>query len=246
MKKLTSSEIISKLRLAGYRVQIRHDRAYREVWVDASSTCKVLELQLNSKGGTTVVSITNLEGDIFCGMADCRSDESYSKKMGVSVALGRAIKSMGFRRSVVYHLPSVSAIRKLHQASGLGRLSVLDTYELDTIDQVNPDAAKSVPLQNPCPAARVERIVRFPAIDCDLTASSSAIEDLDETANHLENMRIREELHDTILLSQEIVPEDISRYPSDHVTIVPLGFGIPEQQDHETQFVEDDLSTYLM
>lgn len=55
-----------------------------------------------------------------------------------------------------------------------------------------------------------------------------------------------EELYDTILLSQEIVPEDISGYPSDRVTVAPLGFGIPEQRDHETQFAEDDLSTYLM
>jgi hypothetical protein len=132
--KLTSSEIISKLRRAGYRVQIRHDRIHRESWVNASSTCKVLELQLSPNGGTTVVSITNLDGDIFCGMSDCRSDESYCKKKGVTVALGRAIKSMGFRHSLIYHLPSALTIRKLNQASGLGRMSVLDTYELDTIN----------------------------------------------------------------------------------------------------------------
>jgi hypothetical protein len=138
-KKLTSSEIISKLRLAGYQVRIRHERAYREVWVNASSTCKVLELQLDPMGGTTIVCISNPEGDVTCGMAGCRSDESYCKKFGVEVALGRAIKSMGLKRAI-HTLPVVKHSKVLSQTTGLGRLS-LSCYPdyKEELDRINAE-----------------------------------------------------------------------------------------------------------
>lgn len=92
MKRLwKNSNIVEGLRKSGKKVSIKHARIYKEVWVDASSTCRVLEEQISPKGGSTVVEIVYPDGRTSTGIANCRNNEPFDKKLGVAIALKRAL-----------------------------------------------------------------------------------------------------------------------------------------------------------
>lgn len=94
MKRLwKNSRIVEGLRQSGKKVSIKHARIYKEVWVDASSTCKVLEEQISPKGGSTVVEIVYPDGRKSTGIANCRANEPFDKKLGVAIALKRALNA---------------------------------------------------------------------------------------------------------------------------------------------------------
>ena len=95
MKRLwKNSKIIESLRKSSNKVSIKHARIYKEIWVDASSTCRVLEEQISPKGGSTVVEIVYPDGRKSTGVANCRNNEPFDKKLGVAIALKRALNTV--------------------------------------------------------------------------------------------------------------------------------------------------------
>jgi len=71
------------LRMVGYKVRVLHCRRDDE---------RVLG-GFHPKGGETVIQITTPDGQELEGRAKCSNKELYNKRVGVQVALGRAMYS---------------------------------------------------------------------------------------------------------------------------------------------------------
>lgn len=76
LKELT----VEELRKNGYKVRVHHHR-------------KVVTSAVAARGGKTVVEVTTPDGVTFVGISRCSRKENFNKKMGVRIALGRALKS---------------------------------------------------------------------------------------------------------------------------------------------------------
>lgn len=72
---------IEELRKAGYKIRVHHHR-------------KVCAAGINARGGKTVVEVTTPDGTTLVGMSRCSRKENFKKRMGVQIALGRAMKSL--------------------------------------------------------------------------------------------------------------------------------------------------------
>ena len=72
---------VRELRQSGNKVRVLHTR---NSLPDGTVSCK---------GGITVVEITTKEGTDLSGCARCRDDERFDRKMGVKIAVGRALAS---------------------------------------------------------------------------------------------------------------------------------------------------------
>lgn len=72
---------VHDLRKAGYKVRVLHFRVHDD---------RVLG-DVHPKGGETVIQITTPDGMNLEGRARCSEKELYNKRVGVQVALGRAL-----------------------------------------------------------------------------------------------------------------------------------------------------------
>jgi hypothetical protein len=88
---------INQLRDAGYKVRVHHLRKYRSI--SESLTRHQFEVQYQSSyaawilpnGGSTVVELTTPDGVEVSGTAVCSEKDQYNRKLGLKIALGRAI-----------------------------------------------------------------------------------------------------------------------------------------------------------
>jgi hypothetical protein len=71
---------VKELRQAGYQVFVRHGRPTDE-----------LNKHFLPKGGMTLVTIQKGD-DVFTGSATCSDHDPYNRKLGLTIALGRALK----------------------------------------------------------------------------------------------------------------------------------------------------------
>lgn len=72
---------VKSLRQSGFKVRVLHRRNLLQ---DGTPSCK---------GGSTTVEITTPEGKDVSGTAKCRQDERFDRKLGVKIALGRALSA---------------------------------------------------------------------------------------------------------------------------------------------------------
>lgn len=80
---------VQELRQSGYRVRVIHRRNYTERETFGGTTEVISE-----KGGSTQVDITTPDGVNTTGYANCCSIDNYNRKIGVLIALGRALKEL--------------------------------------------------------------------------------------------------------------------------------------------------------
>jgi|LakMenE01Jun11ns_1017448.scaffolds.fasta_scaffold9928910_6 hypothetical protein len=85
-------QTVENLRKSGWKVRVLH---YRN---DESCEGKVKsshskEYKINPKGGKTVVILDSPFGEHFEGLAICNAGDLYNKKIGVKIAIGRALFS---------------------------------------------------------------------------------------------------------------------------------------------------------
>jgi hypothetical protein len=73
---------VKQLRQSGYKVRVLHTRKYKEME------------QLLAKGGTTTIEITTPDGKNVIGVANCADTDSYNKRLGVRIAVGRALSQL--------------------------------------------------------------------------------------------------------------------------------------------------------
>lgn len=72
---------VDDLRDLGYKVRVMH---FRE---RDNNGCYL------TKGGRTVVTITDNDGHTSQGVARCSDKDGFNKKLGVKIAIGRALRS---------------------------------------------------------------------------------------------------------------------------------------------------------
>lgn len=76
----------------GTRYRVRHERRYA-FGITRSAAMNPPPL---AKGGRTVVQIIDESGAVVVeAEARCRSNENYNRRLGRTIALGRALKKMG-------------------------------------------------------------------------------------------------------------------------------------------------------
>ena len=90
---------VQELRSNGYKVRVSHFRrvgkklmsrrdfeesGFGDVWGDV----------IQPFGGMTLIEVTDPNGITVESKALCQSEENYNKRIGVSIALGRALKRL--------------------------------------------------------------------------------------------------------------------------------------------------------
>lgn len=82
---------IKTLRQRGYKVRVIHDRKYTKDNVFFG----VQHKRISPRGGLTTIELTTPDKKItVSGKAKCSIEDNYNKKVGNSIALGRAFKSL--------------------------------------------------------------------------------------------------------------------------------------------------------
>ena len=81
--------MIEQLRKDGYKVRVIHNRK-----IDFSDFPKTT-IKF-PQGGVTRVEVRTPDGKELVGEAVCHPEENYNKKLGVKIALGRALKGETF------------------------------------------------------------------------------------------------------------------------------------------------------
>ncbi len=90
---------VKELRRQGCKVRINHLRYYDRYNGDPINkhTAELLKLggdfkKVKPRGGITKVEIDFPTGDSVVGEAVCSKEDNYDKKLGIQIALGRALK----------------------------------------------------------------------------------------------------------------------------------------------------------
>ena len=80
---------VAGLRRTGYKVRVNHYRYY------GNKLLQKFEVQYgsqpNSRGGMTAIEITTPENWKLSGYAECSEKDAYNRKLGVKIALNRAM-----------------------------------------------------------------------------------------------------------------------------------------------------------
>ena len=84
---------IEQLRHNGYKVKVLHHRLYNgsHKWQVGNNNNCYGPIDPDAKGGSTHIIIDSPNGEHFEGIAICSRKENYNKKIGVRIALGRAL-----------------------------------------------------------------------------------------------------------------------------------------------------------
>ena len=80
---------IASLRRSGYKVRVLHTRNYKKV----QKIGGVFE-ELSANGGLTRIEITTPKGEDVWGEAVCSKEDNWNRKLGNSIALGRALQKI--------------------------------------------------------------------------------------------------------------------------------------------------------
>lgn len=86
---------VKELRAAGFKVRVSHKRRANNngTIVFDNKRCLKPETVLHT-GGNTTVEITAPNGATTSGYAECSLKDSFCRKTGLSVAMGRALKQL--------------------------------------------------------------------------------------------------------------------------------------------------------
>jgi len=76
---------VEELRNNGYKVRVHHHRKMTRT-LDGSSMVAC------ARGGRTVIEVTTPDGTNLVGSSRCSRKENFNKRLGVKIALGRALK----------------------------------------------------------------------------------------------------------------------------------------------------------
>ena len=82
---------VQNLRKMGYKVKVWHERNYIE-----KETFGGMQCEFDPHGGMTEVEVYDFDAQqSYVGQAWCSDRDNYCRKLGVRIALGRALKKMG-------------------------------------------------------------------------------------------------------------------------------------------------------
>lgn len=83
-------QTVYELRKSGYKVRVSHQRYYANYLLARHKAGKLIN-HLTAKGGMTLVELTSPTGINVLGCARCSKKDNFNRKMGLNVALGRAL-----------------------------------------------------------------------------------------------------------------------------------------------------------
>ena len=88
---------VHELRKTGYQVNVIHDREDCRYSIHLTKSIDGYPEHRQIIQGTTTVNIVppGPVGQVVFGTAYCRLDDQFSRKQGLRIALGRALKYMG-------------------------------------------------------------------------------------------------------------------------------------------------------
>ncbi len=82
---------VQNLRKMGYKVKVWHHRVYM-----CDNSGKNLTGDYAPRGGMTEIQVYDMsDQNVYTGTAYCSRKDQYDRKLGVKIALGRALKQMG-------------------------------------------------------------------------------------------------------------------------------------------------------
>lgn len=81
---------VKELRQSGYKVMVLHHRSYK-VHKVANNPNQLVQKTIHNLGGKTEIVIDSPTGEHYEGVAICSKVDNYNKKLGVKIALGRAL-----------------------------------------------------------------------------------------------------------------------------------------------------------
>jgi hypothetical protein len=121
-------ETVETLRKKGYKVAVYHTRRYDH---------KLIQPML-AKGGRTEVVITTPKGDTVEGQARCSKCDAYDKKVGVRIALQRALDKLANPKKVEAPKKEVDKNEVYVTVNLLGfNIPITKTEALDLRDQLD-------------------------------------------------------------------------------------------------------------
>ena len=91
---------IEDLKILGYDVEVKHDRMYDQRW---DNRRRNYLNAISPKGGVTKVTVVDTAGIEYYGLAECSPKDNFNRKLGVRIALGRALKKKKF---IIVHVQS--------------------------------------------------------------------------------------------------------------------------------------------
>ena len=84
-----STPSIKQLRQSGWKIRVIHKRHYDTVdKIDGRYPV------ISNFGGTTVIEVTSPEGLSASGTAICSIEDNFNRRVGNSIALGRALQNL--------------------------------------------------------------------------------------------------------------------------------------------------------
>ena len=81
---------VKELRQSGYKVRVLHHRNYKTYKV-ANNPNQFVQKRIHNLGGKTEIIIDSPNGEHYEGVAICSKTDNYNKRLGVKIALGRAM-----------------------------------------------------------------------------------------------------------------------------------------------------------
>jgi len=84
-----NTSTIMQLRRSGYKVRVIHTRNFEKIQkIDG------VYMGISSRGGKTRIEITTPSGEDVVGEAICSKEDNWNRKLGNSIALGRALQQI--------------------------------------------------------------------------------------------------------------------------------------------------------
>jgi hypothetical protein len=81
---------IKDLRRQGYKVRVMHSRRY-----DTKHKVSGTVLELAARGGSTTIELTTPDKQLTVfGKSVCSIEDNFNRKVGNSIAIGRALKEL--------------------------------------------------------------------------------------------------------------------------------------------------------
>ena len=84
---------IHELRKSGWKVRVHHFRYYYRTLIPSNDRIFTVGQPL-PKGGLTKIELTSPLGTQYLGQAECSKKDSFNRKLGVKIALGRALSTI--------------------------------------------------------------------------------------------------------------------------------------------------------
>lgn len=87
-----NENIVAKLRRSGHKVRVKHYRKVVNQEGDPIADFNIPNQLISPKGGKTEVEVRMPDGKEFFGVALCSDEDSYNRRLGVKIAVARALK----------------------------------------------------------------------------------------------------------------------------------------------------------